>query len=53
VDVYIPTYDESLGVREKTITGAISLDYPDFKVWSLDDGRRSWLNAYCNAEGVG
>jgi cellulose synthase (UDP-forming) len=38
VDVYIPTYDESLGVRE-TITGAISLDYPDFKVWSLDDGR--------------
>jgi cellulose synthase (UDP-forming) len=40
VDVYIPTYDESLDVLEKTITGAISLDYPNCNVWLLDDGRR-------------
>jgi cellulose synthase (UDP-forming) len=53
VDVYIPTYDESLEVLEKTITGAISLDYPNFKVWLLDDGRRSWLREYCNTKGVG
>jgi cellulose synthase (UDP-forming) len=53
VDVYIPTYDESLGVLEKTITGAISLDYPNFKVWLLDDGRRPWLKEYCNTKGVG
>jgi cellulose synthase (UDP-forming) len=53
VDVYIPTYDESLDVLEKTITGAISLDYPNFKVWLLDDGRRPWLKEYCNTKGVG
>jgi cellulose synthase (UDP-forming) len=53
VDVYIPTYDESLGVLEKTITGAISLEYPNFKVWLLDDGRRPWLKEYCNTKGVG
>jgi cellulose synthase (UDP-forming) len=53
VDVYIPTFDESLEVLEKTITGAISLDYPNFKVWLLDDGRRPWLKEFCNAKGVG
>jgi cellulose synthase (UDP-forming) len=53
VDIYIPTYDESLEVLEKTITGAISLDYPNFKVWLLDDGRRPWLREYCNTKGVG
>ena len=53
VDVYIPTYDESLEVLEKTITGAVSLDYPNFKVWVLDDGRRPWLKVFCNAKGVG
>jgi cellulose synthase (UDP-forming) len=53
VDVYIPTYDESLEVLEKTITGAISLDYPNFKIWLLDDGRRPWLREYCNTKGVG
>jgi cellulose synthase (UDP-forming) len=53
VDVYIPTYDESLEVLEKTITGAISLDYPNFKVWLLDDGRRPWLKELCNTKGVG
>ena len=53
VDVYIPTYDESLEVLEKTITGAISLDYPNFKVWLLDDGRRPWLKEFCKTKGVG
>jgi cellulose synthase (UDP-forming) len=53
VDVYIPTYDESLDVLEKTITGAISLDYPNCNVWLLDDGRRPWLKEHCNTKGVG
>jgi cellulose synthase (UDP-forming) len=53
VDVYVPTYDESLDVLEKTITGAISLDYQNFKVWVLDDGRRAWLKEFCQANGVG
>ena len=53
VDVYIPTYSEPLEVLEKTITGALCLDYPNFKVWVLDDGKRAWLKAYCEEKGVG
>ena len=53
VDVYIPTYNESLEVLEKTITGALCLEYANFKIWVLDDGRRPWLKAFCEAKGVG
>ena len=53
VDVFIPTYDESLEVLSKTIVGATCLDYPNFRVWVLDDGRRSWLKDYCGEKGVG
>jgi cellulose synthase (UDP-forming) len=53
VDIYIPTYNESMEVLEKTITGALCLDYPNFKAWVLDDGRRPWLKAFCEAKGVG
>ena len=53
VDVYIPTYNEPMEVLEKTITGALCLDYPNFKVWVLDDGRRPWVKAFCEAKGVG
>jgi cellulose synthase (UDP-forming) len=53
VDVYIPTYDEPMEVLEKTITGALCLDYLNFKVWVLDDGRRPWVKAFCEGKGVG
>jgi cellulose synthase (UDP-forming) len=53
VDVYIPTYSEPLDVLEKTITGALCLEYPNFTVWVLDDGRRAWLKEFCEAKGVG
>ncbi len=53
VDVYVPTYSEPLDVLEKTITGALCLDYPSFNVWVLDDGRRPWLKEFCQAKGVG
>jgi len=53
VDVYIPTYNEPMEVLEKTITGALCLDYPNFTVWVLDDGRRSWVKSFCEAKGVG
>jgi cellulose synthase (UDP-forming) len=53
VDVLIPTYNEPLDVIEKTIVGALSIDYPNFAVWVLDDGRRSWLKAFCLEKGVG
>jgi len=53
VDVYIPTYNEPIEVLEKTITGALCLDYPNFQVWVLDDGRRPWLKEFCRGKGVG
>ena len=53
VDVYIPTYNEFLDVLEKTITGALCLDYPNFRLWVLDDGRRQWLKEFCETKGVG
>ena len=53
VDVYIPTYNESFDVLEKTITGALCLDYPNVRLWVLDDGRRPWLKGFCEAKGIG
>ena len=53
VDVYIPTYNEPFEVLEKTITGALCLDYPNARIWVLDDGRRPWLKAFCEGKGIG
>jgi cellulose synthase (UDP-forming) len=53
VDVYIPTYNEPMEVLEKTITGVLCLDYSNFSAWVLDDGRRPWVKAFCEAKGVG
>jgi cellulose synthase (UDP-forming) len=53
VDIYIPTYNEPQDVLEKTIVGALCLDYPNSRVWVLDDGRRTWLKNYCEAKNVG
>ena len=53
VDVYIPTYNEPMEVVEKTIIGALSLDYPKVKLWVLDDGRRQWLRDFCQSKGAG
>ncbi|WP_145635262.1 MULTISPECIES: glycosyltransferase [Rhizobium] len=49
VDVFIPTYNEPLDVLERTIVGALSLDYPaeKLKVYVLDDQRRDWLKTFC------
>jgi cellulose synthase (UDP-forming) len=52
VDVFIPTYNEGLDVLERTIVGALALDYPNFTVWVLDDGRRDWLRDFCRAKGA-
>ncbi len=53
VDLYIPTFNEPLEVLEKTITGALCLDYSNVRIWVLDDGRRPWLKAFCETKGVG
>lgn len=54
VDVFIPTYNEPLDVLERTIVGALALDYPRDKltVYVLDDKRRGWLKEYCDEKGA-
>ena len=47
VDVLICTYDEEERLLERTILGATGLDYPNFRVWVLDDGKRPWLEKLC------
>jgi cellulose synthase (UDP-forming) len=43
VDVFICTYNEEAEILERTIIGATGMRYPNYRVWVLDDGRRSWL----------
>ena len=53
VDVFIATYNEPREVLEKTILGCLALDWPDARVWVLDDGRRPWVRDLCLAKGAG
>jgi cellulose synthase (UDP-forming) len=54
VDVWIATYNEEWPILEKTIVGALNLDYPKRKIriLILDDGRRAWLANKCSSLGV-
>lgn len=53
VDVFIATYNEPREVLEKTILGCLALDWPDARIWVLDDGRRPWVRDLCKAKGAG
>ncbi len=53
VDVFICTYNEEEAILERTIIGALSMDYARYRVWVLDDGRRAWLEALCQRLGSG
>lgn len=55
VDVYIPTYNESLEIVQDTVLAAQNLDYPrdKLRVYLLDDGRRDAFAAFAAAAGVG
>jgi cellulose synthase (UDP-forming) len=52
VDIFITTFNEGLEVLEKSILGTFRVDYPCFRVWVLDDGRRKWLRDYCQEVGA-
>lgn len=53
VDVFIATYNEPRDVLEKTILGCLALNWPDARIWVLDDGRRQWVHDLCVAKGAG
>jgi cellulose synthase (UDP-forming) len=53
VDVFLPTYDEGRELVDRGIVAAKALDYPKFRIWVLDDGRRDWLKDLCAERQVG
>lgn len=52
VDIFICTYNEDVTILERTILAAKAIDYGNFTIWILDDGRRQWLRDYCAELGV-
>ncbi len=53
VDVFIPTYNESVDVVRATAIGAAAMDYPNKVVWILDDGRRDTMRLLAAELGCG
>ncbi|MFC7735749.1 UDP-forming cellulose synthase catalytic subunit [Roseomonas sp. GCM10028921] len=55
VDVYIPSYNESLDIVRPTILACMNIDWPREKlnVYVLDDGRRPEFRAFCEEVGCG
>ena len=55
VDVFIPTYNESLAVVEPTVLAALDMDWPADKlhVWLLDDGKRDAFEKFAQESGCG
>lgn len=47
IDILIATYNEEHAILERTIIGAKRQDYPNFRVFVLDDGNRPWLADLC------
>ena len=47
IDVLICSYNEEERILERTIVGALGMDYPNFRVWMLDDSRRAWVKTLC------
>ncbi|MEI6160767.1 MAG: UDP-forming cellulose synthase catalytic subunit, partial [Roseococcus sp.] len=55
VDIYVPSYNESLDLVRPTVLAAMNMDYPREKlnVWILDDGRRPEFRDFAEECGCG
>jgi cellulose synthase (UDP-forming) len=55
VDIYVPSYNESLDLVRPTVLAAMNMDYPRDKlnVWILDDGRRPEFREFAEECGCG
>lgn len=54
VDVFIPTYNESLDIVRTTVLGAINIDWPrdKLRIHLLDDGKREEFRRFAEACGI-
>ena len=55
VDVFIPTYNESMSIVRATVLAAMAIDWPaeKIKVFILDDGRRDEFRRFAEQVGCG
>lgn len=55
VDIYIPTYNEDIGIVKTTTKAAMNIDWPKDKlrIYILDDGNRDSLREFANEVDVG
>jgi cellulose synthase (UDP-forming) len=47
IDVLICSFNEEKEILERTIVGALGMDFANFRVWMLDDSRRDWVKTLC------
>ncbi len=52
VAIMIATYNEDRTVLERTIVGAKASDHQNCEVLVLDDGKRDWLQDFCQSQDV-
>jgi cellulose synthase (UDP-forming) len=52
VDIFIPTYNESVDIVRRTVIGTQAIDYPHKTVYVLDDGRRPAIQRMAEALGA-
>ncbi len=52
VDVFVPTYNESIEILRRTLIGALAIEWPRKRVYVLDDGRRVEMQALAEELGV-
>jgi len=52
VDIFIPTYNESVDIVRRTVIGARAIDYPYTAVYVLDDGRRPAIQIMAESLGA-
>jgi cellulose synthase (UDP-forming) len=55
VDIFVPSYNETLDVVKPTVLAALSIDWPadKLKVYVLDDGRRAQFREFAASCGAG
>jgi cellulose synthase (UDP-forming) len=52
IDIFIPTYNESVDIVRRTVIGAQAIDYPRKTVYVLDDGRRPAIQSMVESVGA-
>jgi cellulose synthase (UDP-forming) len=53
VDIFVPTYNEQEFIVRRTVMGCQAIDYPNKKIYILDDGRRDSMRRLADELGCG